>query len=684
MNRIFSLLTLWCVVIYWACPIAAQIAPVDSLENEVAQASGTAKIDLLNQLLKMHLCRANEKALVYHQRILAEPKQEQYAKGTVMRLKSYGTLKYCSGQLDSAIHFYHEALALANTNNLQALAGALHNNLGSMYRFKGDFEKAKFNLKKCIQAGKTLKDTTLIIAATNGLGLIYMNLGILDSALQTYLSAERIATAQGSQTSLVDIKTNITNIYLKHREGNVSKEYILQTLRLAEKTNYLQGQVQAYQHLGAYEFYHKNYDDSFEYLTKGIKINEKVGNAYLQVYLLQGIGNIHFQRKAYEKAIEVNKQGIDIALASKVELTLPLLYANTASNYVELKQYQNAIIYANKTIEVIEKTGQLENGYNCYLYLAKAHEGLGQIGKAYEAFKTYEQKKAEFLEEEKSKQLAEMETKYETAKKESENVILSQKNELQAIEIAQKNQLLFLSVIAFLLIGAAAYFWFQQRAAKSKSNMAELEQRFLRSQLNPHFIFNALSSIQHFMLKNEAKKAGFYLAKFGKLMRQILENSRQEFIPIEEEVKMLENYMDLQNAKSKHHFDYHIQVDEAIDPESFSIPPMFTQPFVENAIEHGISALAHKGKINVSFTKEKEFIRIQVKDNGQGIYQNQAINVSHPKEHHSLATTIIKERIDSYNKALKQKIQLLIEEMNNEHNEVIGTHVELKVPYQLI
>ena len=179
------------------------------------------------------------------------------------------------------------------------------------------------------------------------------------------------------------------------------------------------------------------------------------------------------------------------------------------------------------------------------------------------------------------------------------------------------------------------------------------------------------------MLKNDSDSAALYLTKFSKLMRETLENSRKEFITVDEEISMLKNYMDIHKQRLGS-FNYTVDLDEAIDPEMDTIPPMFVQPFVENAVEHGVGSLKEGGKIELRFKKEGEFINIAVNDNGKGLTPNS------DSDHQSLSTTIIQERIDLFNQALKNKIQLVIDNIKNESGEVSGTKVELKVPFSYI
>ncbi|MEP4597850.1 MAG: histidine kinase, partial [Cyclobacteriaceae bacterium] len=242
----------------------------------------------------------------------------------------------------------------------------------------------------------------------------------------------------------------------------------------------------------------------------------------------------------------------------------------------------------------------------------------------------------------------------------------------------QKNQTMLIGVVVFLLLAAVIYFIYREKNLRNQRSQTELEQRFLRSQLNPHFIFNALLAIQNFMLKNDGPKAALYLTKFSKLMREILESSRQEFIPLESEVELITNYLDIHKMRLNDAFNYSIEIDDQIDPETDTIPPMFVQPFVENAIEHGMADKKEGGLIEIKFQKTENHISIEILDNGKGLISTES------KNHKSLASTIIRERMALFNKTLKNKIQLVLDNIQNEDGEIQGTKAELKVPFSYL
>jgi LytS/YehU family sensor histidine kinase len=144
--------------------------------------------------------------------------------------------------------------------------------------------------------------------------------------------------------------------------------------------------------------------------------------------------------------------------------------------------------------------------------------------------------------------------------------------------------------------------------AENEKRIAGLEMMALRSQMNPHFIFNCLNSINRFVLRNDTEAASNYLTKFSKLMRMVLENSKQTLIPLEEEVKCLELYIQMEQFRCKNSFTYYIKYHDGVNTEEAMIPPLLLQPFVENAIWHGVNPKASDGEIGIEFSAKRRNI----------------------------------------------------------------------------
>ena len=214
----------------------------------------------------------------------------------------------------------------------------------------------------------------------------------------------------------------------------------------------------------------------------------------------------------------------------------------------------------------------------------------------------------------------------------------------------------------------------QQLSLEKK--MLELEQKALQLQMNPHFIFNTLNSIQGLISQKDPKKARFYLAKFSRLMRSVLENSRSERIPLEDEIETLDHYLSLEQFGKNDSFEYNITVDPEIDVEDLMIPPLMVQPFVENAIVHGISTIEEQGKIAIEFKQNEQYLSCTITDNGIGREASARQKSQKDAHHKSMGLQVTAERLELLNE--HQGESFLIEDVTLSDGTVKGTRVHLK------
>ena len=236
-------------------------------------------------------------------------------------------------------------------------------------------------------------------------------------------------------------------------------------------------------------------------------------------------------------------------------------------------------------------------------------------------------------------------------------------------------------LLEVIVVLAIMVFLYTQRikSYKLREKHMQLEQKMLRSQMNPHFVFNALIAIQSFILKNNPREAGRYLSKFAKLMRLFLQNTRHEYIPLSNELETLVFYMELQQLRFSDSFEFKINIIDEIDPEQVQIPPMMAQPFIENAIEHGFKGIGYKGLIEIDYSFIGDSLLISIKDNGKGI--DKALKESDSKKHDSLATTITQERLTIFSG--KSSIYTLhITDLSKLDKKLNGTEVLINVPYK--
>lgn len=215
----------------------------------------------------------------------------------------------------------------------------------------------------------------------------------------------------------------------------------------------------------------------------------------------------------------------------------------------------------------------------------------------------------------------------------------------------------------------------QQRELKQK--IAETELKALKAQMKPHFIFNTLNAIQYFIIKNDTESAERYLNTFARLLRNVLENSDLTVIPLLSEVNTMKHYLELEKLRYKERLQYSIEVDPNI-PSNVMIPPMLVQPYLENAIVHGIAPVEKGGKVTLNFKEQKGYIVVTIEDNGVGLNNSARNKVG---SHKSMGMKITKDRLEILNIFYKDKnVEVVMTDLSNEHNDLTGTRIELYIP----
>lgn len=234
--------------------------------------------------------------------------------------------------------------------------------------------------------------------------------------------------------------------------------------------------------------------------------------------------------------------------------------------------------------------------------------------------------------------------------------------------------LLILTIITLLYIRKVKLKNKEEREKLQMQNhLLSLEQKALRLQMNPHFIFNVLNGIKAMGTSNPSKMNST-INTFATLLRETLYNSRKDNITLDQEMKTLKHYIEVEKLMANKPFEYTISIDSEFDPEEVLIPPMLIQPFVENAIRHGILKGNRDGKLKVFFDTNEEFLHCKILDNGMGIFQSQKTKTK--TDHQSMALTVTRERLES----ISGKDALQIKEILNEDSSVEGTEISFKIP----
>jgi LytS/YehU family sensor histidine kinase len=256
---------------------------------------------------------------------------------------------------------------------------------------------------------------------------------------------------------------------------------------------------------------------------------------------------------------------------------------------------------------------------------------------------------------------------------ESDRALSATKYEL-SLEKNKRQQLIIYSLTGgLLLLLVTGYFMYKSiNQQKLANNLLALKS--LRSQMNPHFIFNALNSVNSFISSNDERTANKYLSDFSLLMRAVLENSEEDFIPLEKEIELLELYTKLEHSRFKDKFDYSISIDENVAVEEFQIPPMLLQPYIENAVWHGLRYKKEKGLLSITISQSKvDELEISIIDDGIGREKSRLMKTEHQKKHNSKGLGNIKKRVAILNQMYRDKVDVCIDDLQD--NEETGTKV---------
>lgn len=426
--------------------------------------------------------------------------------------------------------------------------------------------------------------------------------------------------------------------------------------------------------------------DSLLFYIKKLKQISSKTNEPMQVrFTNEHMAHYYLLNNQYDKAIhhynlvkEYDEEGLLASPESPVMIkNLYTTIANLIDLYVHTKRFPEAEDLIKQADKIESQHLQLLSYYEkCLNKKAKMHYyfAKGNKEKALEEADEILALKDNILRNSGIQATEEMATIYELQAKDRSihglnKAIDNTENRLE------RNQLLLLIVGLLSLLAISwiflLYFFQRQKRQKQEKEKILLQQQLLRTQMEPHFIFNTLSALQSFIRFDEKEKSIKYLSQFSRLLRSSLELSRKNYVPLDQEIEAIENYLSLQQMRFEYTFAYNIIVPDT-DTSALLIPPMLIQPFVENAIIHGIGNLSDKGLITLEIAVEENQIVVKITDNGKG-YQDKS-NVD--SDHQSLSGTIARERLEIL--ARENKIKTNIEIISNDNGTIVLLTLPLK------
>ena len=422
----------------------------------------------------------------------------------------------------------------------------------------------------------------------------------------------------------------------------------------------------------------------------------------------------------YDKADSLLKQCLEIALIKKDSSFITLSLANIGWNNYLKRKYDEAINYYNRSLTYSLPAKKYANAANCYGNIGTIYRDMGENEKslnnylkaieqaelgeevrelewvyadmsemylrkrdtsnAYKSYVLFKKYSDELIKGKSKQGLNEAMVRYEADTHNKEVELLSLRLRNQKLLIYGSTGLFVLSLAVFILLLSRARINNKRRISEMNRKIAEVTQANLRQQMNPHFIFNTLNSIQYYMYQHDKLATNNYLTKFSSLMRKVLENSQHTSVPVRDELDALKLYLDLEIIRFKDKFRYEIIVDEEIDTLLYKIPTMLIQPYVENSICHGLIPAENKGYIKIDLNLKDDYISCTIEDTGIG--RDAAMEKKRKSEtnHNSLGTQIVTSRLDLVNALYGTSLKTIYTDLKNEAGESEGTRVEIQIP----
>ncbi|WP_034042927.1 tetratricopeptide repeat-containing sensor histidine kinase [Wocania ichthyoenteri] len=497
---------------------------------------------------------------------------------------------------------------------------------------------------------KELSNWQLVILY-EGIGDVHQNTKNFGAAINAYTEGLQVAQKHLITPKITDLNSKLAQVYNEKGEPQKAKGLFKESLRLANTQNKRRG------------------------------VEEKIKVADFQNNLSDYSSEIELRKQALD---DINEIESDSVFDNESALTPQKQNYKIGNAYALQKDFGQAITYLEKSIEEADDKEDLIVQKDATRKLSEVYRDAGEFNKALIAYqnyvdlvdKVYSKKEQDISQAARfSKDIVSKQNRILSL--ESDRALSESKYQLN-IEQARTQKLIIYSLIGgvlLLLITAFLMFKYikQQRLA---NNLLAL--KTLRSQMNPHFIFNALNSVNSFIVSNDERTANKYLSDFSLLMRAVLENSEEDFIPLEKEIELLELYTKLEHFRFKDKFDYNIKVDKNIKVSDFVIPPMLLQPYIENAVWHGLRYKKTKGHLNIEITQNKvDEIKITITDDGIGREKSKALKTENQQKQNSKGIGNIKKRVSILNAMYKDKVDVFIDDFQNKEDK--GTKVIVKL-----
>lgn len=657
----------------------------DRLNKELDYPKGKAKVFYLKGILENRKSNYN-KSLDFFKQALAIDRSIDNLDGMAANYTAFGITYYDLSQYGEAIVFYNKAYETYKKIGNKREQATLLINMGNVYSEIGKYEEAVENYKKALVQSEALNDQDGVSFVHSNMANVYKVQGNFPLAIDYYNRALAYDRKTKDTLGMAIVLNDLGAVYSSIKKPEKALVLHGQSLDFSLKKGNKRLVAANNSNIGNIYSAKKEYVKALAYYQHSLNASQEIGDLKQIAICFNNIGAVNLSLGHSKKAQQNFLRAKEIAENTNIKNILAISQVGISEAYFMENEYKKALLYAKSGYHTSKELDVLETQKKALGLLAKIYERTKNYKKALESHQKFKVLNDSLFNKENIEKVArlEYEYKYKQALDSASirelkltKTVMTTSNDLQRTK--QNYLWAIIGILVISILSGSLVFYQKYKNVKIKNQNIITEQRLLRSQMTPHFIFNSLSVLQGMILNKEEKKSITYLSKFSKLLRLVLENSRDKIVPLIQELDAIDNYMILQNLGAKPPYDYSLVVDENININLFLVPPMLIQPFIENAIEHAFSInQEHRGiEVHLSFKDKK--LSCAITDNGIGI---DAISNKINTKKKSLATTITSERLNLLAKDFNMPGFVYVEDRKKCNEQ--GTKVTLIIPYKII
>lgn len=575
----------------------------------------------------------------YWDSLLGDAKKNNASLFVCRILRKKGEI-FLFSQVPKAISAFEESVKIAEEHGYKAEMMAPMKPLARIHSNQSDKESTLYYAYKGLKIAEDMNDQESILDFYSIIAEYYRTSGEILKALETHKELLRKCRLLGYNTGIASALADIGSDYCALTQNEKSVPYYLECLKYAKDFKGTIYEVQIYISAGMAYLFIQQRDSAMYYAMKGYKISRDLGHQRVIASAMSVLGRVYLSNGNVKLAKQMALEALDITSSTKFTTQFVPLYSLLRDIYLKEGDYRNAL---------------------------KAYESLVSIRDSLSSEKI-------------RKRGLEKEFSYNLQKKKNELSLASKQNEIQTLQLSKTRYMLLGLSSALVATLILVYLLTRHRDLKAKAQQIHLEQKLLRSQMDPHFIFNSLNSIKQLIMSGKNDQAEIYLSRFSKLIRELLESSTREDHTLAEEIQMLNIYLQVESLRFKDAFLYTITVDEHIASDQIFIPHLMIQPLVENAIWHGL--LAKNGERNLQITFEQgdtwNTIKCIIDDNGMGRHQRSKKTDILKKRPHAL--DLVRRRIELVRQASRISGSLDIIDKTDKYGNSLGTTAIIVLP----